>query len=64
MQMRGIPAEYTEWICIKVEGRQTMLSFDGHMSDKKTLLHGLDQKCPLSRILYQFYNVDLLDIPN
>ncbi|KAF8580772.1 hypothetical protein K439DRAFT_1301943, partial [Ramaria rubella] len=64
MRMRGIPIEYTDWTHSKVKDRQTSLSFDGFISDMKTLHRGLDQGCPLSGILYQFYNAALLDIPN
>ncbi|KAF8591814.1 hypothetical protein K439DRAFT_1326106 [Ramaria rubella] len=64
--MRGIPKEYTDWIQLTAvsAGRQTSLSFDGFTSDRKTLLRGLDQGCPLLGILYQFYNASLLDVPN
>ncbi|KAF8592316.1 hypothetical protein K439DRAFT_1325050 [Ramaria rubella] len=62
--MRGIPKKYTNWIHLKVHNRKTCLHFDGFTSKMKTLLCGLDQGCPLSRILFQFYNAALLDIPN
>ncbi|KAI0037506.1 hypothetical protein FA95DRAFT_1453678, partial [Auriscalpium vulgare] len=37
--------------------------FDGYESPDKTMPCGVDQGCPLSGILFQFYNADLLDIP-
>jgi Reverse transcriptase (RNA-dependent DNA polymerase) len=40
-----------------------MLKFDGHTSDPITIDNRIGQGDPLSMILYQFYNADLLDIP-
>jgi hypothetical protein len=39
------------------------LSFDGFAFEPRALARGLDQGCPLLGIAFQFYNVDLLDIP-
>ena len=64
MRKRGVPKEYTEWIRIKTENRRTKLVFDGYTSDWLTFPCGADQGCPLSGILFQFYNADLLDVPN
>ena len=62
MRMRGMPAEYTEWIRCKVTGRTTTLSFDGYKLEPIALSRGIDQGCPLSGILFQFYNTDLIYI--
>jgi len=40
------------------------LRFNGYKSEPLTLPKGIDQGCPLSRILFQYYNADLLDIPD
>ncbi|KAI0045999.1 hypothetical protein FA95DRAFT_1462050, partial [Auriscalpium vulgare] len=63
MRKRGVPKEYTEWITIKLSDRRTTMSFDGYESQSKTMPCGVDQGCPLSGILFQFYNADLLDVP-
>ena len=55
-------AEYTEWIRLKVTGRTTTLSFNRYVSEPITLLRGIYQGCLLSGILFQFYNVDLINI--
>ena len=44
-----------EWI--------TMLRFDGYISDHLPIDNGIGQGDPLSMVLYQYYNMDLLDIP-
>jgi len=40
-----------------------MLKFDGYVLDPIQIDNGIGQGDPLSMILYQFYNADLLDIP-
>src|SRR5216683_7357748 len=40
-----------------------MLKFDGHTSDPILINNRIGQGDPLSMVLYQFYNADLLDIP-
>jgi len=62
MRQRGVPAEYTNWIRQKVSGRKTTLKFNRYESEPITLPKGLDQGCPLSSIVFQFYNADLVDI--
>jgi hypothetical protein len=64
MRRRGIPKEYTEWIHNKVEGRHTQIIFDDFTAAPRVVPRGLDQGCPLSGILFQFYNADLLEIPD
>jgi len=46
-----------------LQGRITTLKFDGYVSDPIQIDNGIGQGDPLSMILYQFYNADLLDIP-
>jgi len=45
-----------------VEGRCTTLKFDGYVSEQIGLPRGIDQGCPQSGILFQFYNVGLVDM--
>ncbi len=59
--MRGVPREYVDWLRIKLDGRRTQLKFDDHTSAMFEVLSGIDQGCPLSVILYAFYNSDLID---
>jgi hypothetical protein len=45
-------------------GRMTNLKFDDHESDSINIDNGIGQGDPLSMVLYQYYNADLLDILN
>ena len=49
--------------CPPYKGRYTSLKFDDHSSDPIKIDNGIGQGDPLSMVLYQFYNADLLDIP-
>ena len=62
MRKRGIPRQYTEWIKNRVEGRSTQIAFDEFTSCRVSLEQGIDQGCPLSGVLFQFYNAGILDI--
>ena len=62
MHKRGIPKQYTDWIRSKVTNRSTQMVFDDYISPQETLYCGIDQGCPLSGILFLFYNADLLEI--
>ena len=46
-----------------LNGRSTTLKYDGHTLEPIELENGIGQGDPLSMVLYQFYNADLLDIP-
>ena len=46
MQWRGVPEQYTRWIKMKVEDRQTTMRFDGYTSEARRLRRGIDQGCP------------------
>jgi hypothetical protein len=63
LRNRGVPSKYVNFVSGMLRGRSTMLKFDGHTSDPITIDNGIGQGDPLSMILYQFYNADLLDIP-
>ncbi|CDO75099.1 hypothetical protein BN946_scf185010.g24 [Trametes cinnabarina] len=61
LRSRGVPQEYVDWLKVKLDGRKTCLKFDDYTSDPFDILSGIDQGCPLSVILYAFYNSDLID---
>ena len=62
LRTKGIPTEYTSWLERKMSGRCTTISFDDFTSDPFTVEDGCDQGCPLSIILYLFYNAGLLEV--
>src|SRR5260370_15093499 len=45
-------------------GRTMFLKFDDHTSGAIQISNGIGQGEPLSMVLYQFYNADILDIPS
>src|SRR5882724_5636417 len=62
MWWRGVLEQYTRWIKMKVEGRQTTMHFDRYTLEARGLRRGIDQGCPLLGIIFQFYNTDLREI--
>src|SRR6266853_359764 len=46
-----------------LSGRHTALKFNGYTSEPIKINNGIGQGDPLSMVMYQFYNADLLDIP-
>jgi Reverse transcriptase (RNA-dependent DNA polymerase) len=64
LRKRQIPRRYTNFITGMLEGRITFLKFDDHTSDAIEIDNGIGQGDPLSMVLYQFYNADILDVPN
>ena len=64
LRKRGIPRKYTKFIDNMLRGRVTTLKFDGYSSAPIHIDNGIGQGDPISMIMYQFYNADLLDIPN
>ena len=63
LQKQRIPRRYTNFITGMLEGRTTTLRFDDHISDNISIDNGIGQGDPLSMVLYQYYNADLLDMP-
>lgn len=61
LRTRGVPAEYVRWLRAKLTGRRTTLKFDDFASDPFLIERGIDQGCPLSVILYAFYNAALIE---
>jgi len=60
---RGVPRKIVTFVHNMLQDRVTTLKFDRYMSDPIQVDNGIGQGDPLSMILYQFYNADLLDIP-
>ena len=63
LRKRRLPRRYTSFIAGMLEGRTTHLKFDDHVSDVIEINNGIGQGDPLSMVLYQYYNADILDIP-
>ena len=63
LRKRRIPGKYADFVEQMLDGRSTTLKYDGHSSDPIEVDNGIGQGDPLSMVLYQFYNADLLDIP-
>jgi hypothetical protein len=64
LRKRGVPPKYTNFVNNMLRDRVTALKFDGYTSDPISIDNGIGQGDPLSMVLYQFYNADLLDIPS
>jgi ribonuclease HI len=63
LKMRRVPEKIVNYVESMLVGRKTKLRFDDYQSDYFTLTNGIGQGCPLSMILYIFYNADFLEIP-
>jgi len=63
LRKRQIPQRYVDFIQTMLVGRTTFLKFDDHTSKAIQIDNGIGQGDPLSMVLYQFYNADILDIP-
>ena len=63
LRKRQIPRRFVNFVEGMLDGRNTYLRFDDHKSDTIEIDNGIGQGDPLSMILYQFYNADILDIP-
>jgi hypothetical protein len=64
LRKRRIPRRYSDFITGMLEGRVTRLKFDDHVSDAISINNGIGQGDPLSMVLYQYYNANILDVPN
>ena len=64
MRVRRVPKKIVEFIQNLLRGQYTALKFDDFTSSRIALNNGIRQGDPLSMVLYQYYNADLLDIPN
>ena len=64
LRKRRLPSKYANFVRNMLAGRSTVLKFDGSVSECMTIDNGIGQGDPLSMVLYQYYNADLLDIPD
>jgi len=63
LRKRRIPTKYAKFVQAMLRERITTLRFNGYVSDHLPIDNGIGQGDPLSMVLYQYYNADLLDIP-
>src|SRR5712675_1245637 len=63
LRKRRVPGKIVNFVHNMLRDRITTLKFDGFNSETIGIDNGIGQGDPLSMILYQFYNADLLDIP-
>ena len=64
LRKRGVPTKLINFAAGMLDGRVTNLKFDDYTSAPIPIDNGIGQGDPLSMALYQFYNTDILDIPN
>ena len=64
LKKRKVPSKLINFAAGMLDGRVTTLKFDDYTSAPIPIDNGIGQGDPLSMALYQFYNADLLDIPN
>ena len=64
MRKRGLPEVLIRFAGLMLDNRSTILRFDDHTSEAIALDNGIGQGDPLSMALYQYYNADILEIPN
>ena len=63
LRKQGIPRKYMDFVRGMLSDRSTALKFDRYSSDPIKVDNRIGQGDPLSMVMYQFYNADLLDIP-
>jgi hypothetical protein len=64
LQKCRIPKKYASFIHNMLRDRVISLKFDRYISDPIAIDNGIGQGDPLSMVLYQYYNMDLLNIPS
>ena len=64
MKKRRLPEKLIAFAGLMLENRCTTLRFDDHTSETLMLDNGIGQGDLLSMALYQYYNADILEIPN
>jgi hypothetical protein len=63
LRKHKVPDKYTNFVRGMLDGRATVLKFNGFALEKTPIDNRIGQGDPLSMILYQYYNANLLDIP-
>jgi ribonuclease HI len=63
LRKRKVPLRYANFMRSMLREQVTTLKFDGYTSDHIPINNGIGQGDPLSMVMYQFYNTDLIDIP-
>ena len=63
LKSRCVPKKLIRYIANMLIDRTTMPHFDNHVSRPIEINNGIGQGDPLFMALYQFYNVDLVEIP-
>src|SRR5216684_3087207 len=63
LRKRRVPDKLIKFVAGMLNGCETTLKFDDFASDPLAIDNGIGQGDPLSMALYQFYNADILDIP-
>ena len=64
MKRRRVPTKLIQFTENLLRNRTTKLKFDDFTSTEICLDNGIGQGDPISMVLYQFYNADLIDIPD
>ena len=62
MRSCQVPTPYIHLINCMLSDRQTQLCFNDFTSEPILLSNGTTQGCPLSMLLYAFYNMELIEI--
>ncbi len=63
MKKRRVPTALVKFTKNLLQDRFTMLKFDDFTSERIPIDNSIGQGDPLSMVLYQYYNADILDIP-
>jgi Reverse transcriptase (RNA-dependent DNA polymerase) len=63
MRRHRVPRKIVTFIHNMLRGRVTALKFNRFTLDTMSIENGIGQGDPLSMVMYQFYNVDMLEIP-
>jgi hypothetical protein len=64
MRKRSLPETLINFAGLMLDRQSTILRFDAHTLEIIALVNGIGQGVPLSMALYQYYNADILEIPN
>jgi len=64
LRKQGLPHKYIDFIDGMLRDRVTTLKFNSYISSPIEINNGIGQGDPLSMVMYQFYNADLVDIPS